>query len=91
MSPATDARIRERELGLRRLRRVTRTVAAIAAAGCAAFAGLAAVSNASITTTHGNATTTPAAKTVTVGPILGAPATAPAPTPSAPVTASGGS
>jgi Ni,Fe-hydrogenase I small subunit len=98
MSRDTDARVRERELGLLRLRRVTRSVAAVAVGGCAAFAGIAAASSSTPATTSGAAkkviaggTNATRKGTTAAPPTVAAPATAPTFAPSPPVTASGGS
>jgi hypothetical protein len=101
MSPRSDteARVRERELGLQRQGRITRRVFAVAAGGCAAFAGLAAVSKATATTpataTIHKATAAvkkqQAAATVTETPTIEAPVTPVTPTYTPPVTSSGGS
>jgi hypothetical protein len=103
---ATDARVRERELGLRRLRHITRVVAAVAAGGCAVFAGLAAskphaaktttsTKNAAVTRTlaakQAAVATTAATTTSTPAVTIAAPTTTTTVTPVAPVTSSGGS
>lgn len=97
MSRHTDARVRERELGLLRLRRVTRSVVAVAVGGCAAFAGIAAVSKSTAATTNAGGSkvivngTIANKKATAAPPTVAAPATAPTFAPSPPVTASGGS
>jgi hypothetical protein len=65
MKRDTDARVRERERGLQRVRRVSRAVLAAAAGGCLAFAGLAAVSKSAHATgvRTGTAATTRATST----------------------------
>jgi hypothetical protein len=103
MSPRaeTEARIRERELGLQRQRRITRRVFAVAVGGCAAFAGLAGVSKAtqstptSATINKASAVTkqqvTEQQAPVTQAPTIEAPVTPVTPTYTPPVASSGGS
>jgi hypothetical protein len=104
MKRETDARVRERELGLQRVRRFYRAVLAAAAGGCLAFAGLAAVTKSAHATgatgtSTGTAATTRAkstprattSQTTTATPTIAAPTFTPTPTPAAPVTSSGGS
>jgi hypothetical protein len=98
MSPRaeTEARVRERELGLQRQRRITRRVLAVAAGGCAAFAGLAGVSKATQSTptsaTINKArTVTKQQAPVTETPTIVAPVTPVTPAYTPPVTSSGGS
>jgi len=90
-----EARIRERELGLRRQQRITRTVAAVAVGGSAVFTGLAATKSipaAAHTTTHTRRTTHVSRTTTSETPDTVIPPSTPTvQTPSAPVTASGGS
>jgi hypothetical protein len=97
----TDARVRERELGLQRVRRFYRAVLGAAAGGCLAFAGVAAVTKPAHATgaSAGTAATTRAtstakattSQTTTATPTIAAPTFTPTPTPVAPVTSSGGS
>jgi Ni,Fe-hydrogenase I small subunit len=92
----TQRRVRDRELGLQRMRRITRRVTAVAVGGCAVFAGLAATKpihtkTASATTNGAQARSLRAAKAATTAPTVAAPTT-PATAPTfTPVTTSGGS
>jgi hypothetical protein len=96
--PDTDARIRERELGLLRQRSITRRVLAVAFGGLAAFAGLAGVSKATQSTptsatikAKASAATTQQQAPVSDTPTIVAPVTPVTPTYTPPVTSSGGS
>ena len=97
----TQVRVRDRELGLQRMRRITRRVTAVAVGGCAVFAGLAATkpihtkttsaSTKTATTTGAQARSLRAAKVATTAPTVAAPTTPVTAPTFTPVTASGGS